>query len=130
MSPRVVLDGAHNPAGALALRKSLEEEFQFNRLILLMGIMKDKDLKSILQTLAPLAWHIILSRPHTDRASSPSRLLEVLGMNGKKAEIVEDLPGAIEKGLSLTQEEDLFCITGSLYTVGEARNYLLSKGRP
>ena len=130
MSPRVVLDGAHNPAGALVLRKSLEEEFQFNRLILLMGIMKDKDLKSILQTLAPLAWHIILSRPHTDRASSPSRLLEVLGMNGKKAEIVEDLPGAIEKGLSLTQEEDLFCITGSLYTVGEARNYLLSKGRP
>ena len=91
--------------------------------------MKDKDIKSILQTLAPLADHIILSRPHTDRASSPGRLLEVLGTMGKKAEIIEDLPQAIEKGLSLTRKEDLFCITGSLYTVGEARDYLLSRGR-
>ena len=111
----------------MVLSKSLKEEFQFNRLILLMGIMKDKDLKSILQTLAPLAWHIILSRPHTERASSPSRLLEVLGMNGKRQKSSR-FSRAIEKGLALTQKEDLFCITGSLYTVGEARDYLLSQG--
>ena len=126
-SPRVVLDGAHNPAGAMALKESLKKEFQFHHLILLLGIMKDKDFRSILKTLAPLADHIILSKPHMERASSPSLLLDQLGdTNGKKAEIVKDLPRAIEKGLSLTQPEDLFCITGSLYTVGEARDYLLS----
>ncbi|OGP92356.1 MAG: hypothetical protein A2156_14850 [Deltaproteobacteria bacterium RBG_16_48_10] len=125
--PRVVLDGAHNPAGALVLKESLEKEFHYNRLTLLMGIMKDKDFKSILQTLAPLADHIILSKPQMERASSPALLLKGLGTNGKKAEVIEDLPLAIEKGLSLTQEEDLLCITGSLYTVGEARDYLLSK---
>jgi dihydrofolate synthase/folylpolyglutamate synthase len=50
-------------------------------------------------------------------------LKKVLGQNGKKAEIAEDLREAIERGLSLTREEDLLCITGSLYTVGEAKSY-------
>jgi dihydrofolate synthase/folylpolyglutamate synthase len=122
-SPRVVLDGAHNPAGALVLRAALEKEFQYDRLILLVGMMKDKDAKTFLETLAPLADHILLSRPHTDRAASPSVLLDVLGRKGKKAEVIEEMKDAIEKGLSLTREEDLLCITGSLYTIGEAKSH-------
>ena len=126
-SPRVILDGAHNPAGALVLKESLEKEFQFQRLILLIGIMKDKDIQSMLHLLAPLADHIILTRPHTDRATPPSLLKKALGRSGKKAEIVEDLNEAIERGLSLVQKEDLLCITGSLYTVGDARAYFRPK---
>jgi len=122
-SPRVILDGAHNPAGALALKESLEKEFQYQHLILLVGIMKDKDSRSMLHLLAPLAEHIILTRPHTDRATPPLLLRKALGENGKRAEIEEDLKKAIDRGLSLTREEDLLCITGSLYTVGEARSY-------
>jgi dihydrofolate synthase/folylpolyglutamate synthase len=125
--PRVILDGAHNPAGALVLKESLEKEFQYQRLILLIGIMKDKDIQSILRLLAPLADRIILTKPHTDRATPPSLLKKTLGQNGKKAEIEEDLKEAIERGLSLTQKEDLLCITGSLYTVGEARAYFDAK---
>ncbi len=124
-SPRVILDGAHNPAGALVLKESLEKEFQYHHLILLVGIMKDKDIQSILHLLAPMADHIILTQPHTDRATPPALLKEALDQNGKKGEIAEDFKKAIEKGLSLTQKEDLFCITGSLYTVGEARAYFL-----
>jgi len=122
-SPRVVLDGAHNPAGALALKESMEKEFQYHHLNLILGVMKDKDIPSILRLLAPLAHHLILTRPHTDRAAPPALLLKALGKNGEKAEIAEDLEGAIEKGLSMTKEDDLLCITGSLYTVGEARAY-------
>jgi dihydrofolate synthase/folylpolyglutamate synthase len=122
-SPRVILDGAHNPAGALALKESLEKEFQYQHLILLVGIMKDKDSRSMLHLLAPLAEHIILTRPHTDRATPPLLLRKALGENGKRTEIEEDLKKAIDRGLSLTREEDLLCITGSLYTVGEARSY-------
>ena len=124
-SPRVILDGAHNPAGALALKESLEKEFQYHHLILLVGIMKDKDTHSMLHLLAPLADHIILTRPHTDRAAAPGLLKKALDQNGKKAETVEDLKEAIAKGLALTRKEDLLCITGSLYTVGEARAYFL-----
>jgi dihydrofolate synthase/folylpolyglutamate synthase len=126
-SPRVLLDGAHNPAGALVLKESLEKEFQYHRLILLIGIMKDKDIQSMLHLLAPLADHIILTKPHTDRATPPMLLKKALDQNGEKAEIAEDLKDAIERGLSLTQEEDLLCITGSLYTVGEARAYFHPK---
>lgn len=122
-SPRVVLDGAHNPAGALVLKESLEKEFQYQHLILLIGIMKDKDIQSMLHLLASRADHIILTRPHTDRATPPSLLKKALRQNGKKAEIAEDFKEAIERGLALTHQEDLLCITGSLYTVGEARTY-------
>jgi len=126
-SPRVILDGAHNPAGALVLKESLEKEFQYQNLILLIGIMKDKDIPSMLRLLAPLAHHIIFTKPHTDRATAPSLLKKALGQNGEKAEVAEDLREAIERGLSLTQKDDLLCITGSLYTVGEARAYFHPK---
>jgi len=127
-SPQVLLDGAHNPEGALSLRESLEKEFQYQHLILLVGIMKDKDIQTILHSLSPLADQIILTRPGTDRAASPSFLKKALGQNGKKAEVIEDLQEAIDRGLSLTGEGDLLCITGSLYTVGEARTYFLPRG--
>lgn len=127
-SPRVLLDGAHNPEGALALRDSLQNDFQFRHLILLIGIMKDKDIDSILNCLSPLADRIILTRPGTDRAAPPDLLKKALGRSGKKAEVIEDLKQAIDRGLSLTHGDDLLCITGSLYTVGEARSYFLPKG--
>jgi len=129
-SPRVLVDGAHNPAGAQVLRETLEKEYRYRRLILLAGIMKDKEFKSILHTLAPLADHILLSRPHIDRAAPPAVLLKALGENRQKAELIEDFNEAIARGLSMTEEEDLFCITGSLYTVGEAISYFQSRRRP
>jgi dihydrofolate synthase/folylpolyglutamate synthase len=92
--------------------------------------MKDKEFKSILHTLAPLADHILLSRPHIDRAAPPAVLLKALGENRQKAELIEDFNEAIARGLSMTEEEDLFCITGSLYTVGEAISYFQSRRRP
>ena len=83
-SPRVVLDGAHNPAGALVLKESLEKEFHFRRLILLIGILKDKDIQGILRTLSPLADHIILSRPHHRTGSSRQRTPEGSGTEWKE----------------------------------------------
>jgi UDP-N-acetylmuramyl tripeptide synthase len=56
-------------------------------------------------------------------------LKKALGRDGKKAEVIEDLKEAIGKGLSLAEKEDLVCITGSHYTVGEAKTYFLSKGK-
>ncbi len=122
-SPRVILDGAHNPAGASVLRESLGKEFLFRRLILIVGIMKDKDIGSFLHILAPLADHIILTRPGIDRAASPSIMKKALGRYEKKSETIENFRDAIDKGISIAGEGDLICITGSLYTVGEARSY-------
>ncbi len=126
-SPRVFLDGAHNPAGALVLKESLQKEFEYNRLILIVGIMRDKNYKFILRTLAPIADHLILTQPNIPRAASPEVLQKVLERNGEKAEIVQDVQKAIDRGLSMASSEDLLCITGSLYTVGEARAYFFPK---
>jgi dihydrofolate synthase / folylpolyglutamate synthase len=128
-SPRVIVDGAHNPAGARALKEALERDFDYRRLILLAGIMKDKEFKSILHTLSPLADHVILTRPHLARAASPAVLMGALGEDRRKAEVIEDFDEAISRGLSMTEEEDLFCITGSLYTVGEALSHFQSRRR-
>jgi len=70
-----------------------------------------------------LADHVILSRPHLDRAAPVSLLEKALKENGKTVEAIEDLEEAIKRGLSLTGGEDLLCITGSLYMVGEAKAY-------
>lgn len=125
--PRVVVDGAHNPAGIESLKGALKENFSYQRLILLVGIMKDKPFRSMLRTLSPLADHIILSRPPIERAASPHLLWKALGQYRDKAEVVEDFGEAMEKGLSMTQEGDLLCITGSLYTAGEALSYFESR---
>jgi dihydrofolate synthase/folylpolyglutamate synthase len=129
-SPRVILDGAHNPAGARVLRESLEKEFRFRHLILLIGILMDKDIAGILRTLSPLAHHIIFTRPRIERAAPAASLQKFLGAKGRKAEIIEDLEEAITRSLSLTGEEDLLCIAGSLYLVGEARAIFSSRGTP
>jgi dihydrofolate synthase/folylpolyglutamate synthase len=127
-SPRVILDGAHNEAGAMVLKEYLEKESKYKRLILVIGIMKDKDIKSILNLLTPLASQVILTRPSIDRAASPFLLQKRMGGSGKKAIIIENLYEAIQKGLSLMNQEDLLCITGSLYTIGEAKAFFDSRG--
>lgn len=126
-APKVVVDGAHNPAGIESLREALKEGSPYRRLILLVGIMKDKPFQAMLRILSPLADHIILSRPSIERAAAPHCLWKAMGENRGKAEVVEDLREAIERGLSMTEEEDLFCITGSLYTAGEALSYFESR---
>ncbi len=127
-SPMVILDGAHNQAGATVLKEYLEKGLKYRRLILLVGIMKDKDIKSILHLLTPMADQVILTQPNNERAASPFLLQKRMGNNSKKVWLIEDIKEAIQKGLSLMEKEDLLCITGSLYTVGEARSFFQSRG--
>lgn len=92
-------------------------------------LIRDKDFRIILHPLAPIADHLNLSRPNTPRADSPFLLKKCLDQNRKRVEIIDDLREAIGRGISMVEEEDLVCITGSLYTLGEARAYFISKGK-
>lgn len=123
--PLVVLDCAHNPAGVKALRDAIcDGIFSFNRLFLVLGIMLDKDFKAIISSLVPLADKVVLTQPGTDRAASPLVLDEEVKKHRKETEIVPDVAGAVSLALSLAQREDMVCITGSTFTVGEARQLL------
>src|SRR5208337_4046415 len=75
--PRILLDGAHNPAAAGVLKGCLEEEFDYRRLYMVMGIMQDKEVAVILAELAPLADMLIASSPRNPRATSAQRIAEI-----------------------------------------------------
>ncbi|KAF0120892.1 MAG: dihydrofolate synthase / folylpolyglutamate synthase [bacterium] len=125
--PLVVLDCAHNPAGIKTLRDAISNgTFSFNRLFLVLGIMMDKDFRSIISKLAPLADKIVLTEPKMDRSASPQVLYEEIKKHHKEAEIVGDVKEAVSLAISLAQREDMVCVTGSIFTVGEARGLFVA----
>jgi dihydrofolate synthase/folylpolyglutamate synthase len=123
-SPTVLLDGAHNPGAAKRLKDAILEEFTYERLLLVLGIMNDKDYRRIISILVPLADMTVLCKPRCERAALPQMLLNEVTRIEKRGKIVEDVGEAVRYLLSLATERDLICITGSFYTVGEAKAYL------
>jgi len=118
--PLTIVDGAHNPDAAGVLAKAVKNNFSYDRLILVLGVMEDKDISSIIGELTALADHIICSRPEYFRSASPENLYKVVSSQGKKAEIIKTLPEAINRAKKLARQKDMILITGSLFTVGEA----------
>ena len=119
--PPVLLDGAHNNAGIVSLRKALQEEYIYKKLIIVLGIMADKDLWGMLHRLAPLADHIILTRPRYERAAEPESLREMAGEFAKRTELIRSVRQALKRAMTLATSEDLVVVTGSLYFIGEVK---------
>lgn len=122
-TPPVLIDGAHNPGGAKSLRDSLEEYLPGRRVVLVMGMLADKDLALYADTLAPLTAHVISTRPKSERANAPEEVVMAFKKLGISSEIVEDVPAAIRRGLDLASKDRPLLITGSLYLAGEALQY-------
>ncbi len=123
--PMVVLDGAHNPAAAATLAQALERDLSYRRLILVLGIMADKDISGILRRLLPRADVVIFSRPRYERAATPETLESLAKNVSQETYVIPDLKAAIQKARTLAGAEDLIVVTGSLFTIGEAREYLV-----
>lgn len=121
--PLVILDACHNPEGAEALRDALKR-VKFNKLILVAGIMADKDIGGILKPLAPITDTVIFTAPDTPRAAQAALLLEMLKPYSKPALVEDTVALACKKALSLAKPKDAVCITGSIFTIGEAKKYL------
>lgn len=119
---RFLLDGAHNPSGARALASYLDEFFRDRTVTIIFGAMKDKDLGEISATLFPLAEQLILTQANNSRSASIDGLLKLAGGKGNVF-----CAGNIGEALEIAGKfpDDLVCITGSLYLVGEARKILL-----
>ncbi|OGQ99333.1 MAG: bifunctional folylpolyglutamate synthase/dihydrofolate synthase [Deltaproteobacteria bacterium RIFOXYD12_FULL_57_12] len=125
-SIRYLLDGAHNPAGVKSLVAALLRDFFYKRLILVWGAMADKDIRSSLAQIAPLADVLILTRPPGERSASPEQLLAALPeMERGRAECVEPVDAALARAAVLVRDGDLVCVAGSLYLIGAARVKLL-----
>ncbi len=120
-APMVLVDGAHNAAGATVLSKALREEFAYRKLILVFGVLKDKDYKTMLKKLVPLADLLIVTGPDTVRTLPPEALIRAARSYRKRIEVVGNSCEALKRALSMADQDDLICVTGSLYLVGEIK---------
>ena len=120
INPLVIIDGAHNEDGVLALSMSIKKYFKGKDLILVMGMLEDKDHDKSLEILASMARTVIATEPLSERALKADEL----GMEAKKycldVRIEPYLKNAIEAAMNLYNNDSFVCICGSLYLVGEA----------
>jgi len=121
--PTIILDAAHNPAAVKEMADSIKKLFSYSRAIVIIGIMKDKPSGEILRILSNLADHLILVRPNQERSENPERLKQIMSMHKVSCEVIESIPDAIKKVKKILQPDDIVCITGSIFTVGEAKKY-------
>ncbi len=128
--PRVLLDGAHNPEAMRSLCSSLRKEYRYDRLRVLMGVMRDKDHRRMLSMIAPLAYELVFCRPQMDRAEDPWVLQAQALALGARATVVESVSQGFQDLLQRACKDDLICVTGSLFVVGEVMAYLKKNGLP
>ncbi len=129
---RILLDGAHNPAAALSLAQALkliQKPSRGNgRLFLVMGIMADKDVDTILARLLPLAQMVIFTQPRYFRAAATADLARRAQAYDLEVIQVPRVSEAIRRAQALAGPRDRIVITGSLFTVGEAKEYFQGSG--
>jgi dihydrofolate synthase/folylpolyglutamate synthase len=133
-SPTVVLDAAHNPAGARVTAEAVQEAFDFSRLIGVVGASADKNVRGLLEAFEPIFTEVVVTQNTSPRAMNADELaaiaVEVFGE--ERVQVEPRLPDALEAAITLAEEEGEFAgggvlVTGSVITVGEAR-LLLKRG--
>ena len=129
-SAEIVLDVAHNPAGAWALRSALSTFYEDRKLIFVFGAMRDKAIAEIASILFPLAERVIVTQAGNPRAASAHEIAELA--QPTQSEIVEekDVASAMERANHLAGDNGVVVITGSIYMVGEAMELLLRSAAP
>jgi dihydrofolate synthase/folylpolyglutamate synthase len=122
--PEVVLDVAHNPAGAWALRSALSERYEDHRLIFVFGAMRDKAISEMAEILFPVAERVIATRPENPRSASPEEIQEAGRRTGAEIEGVGEVGAALEQARAVAAGDGVIVVTGSIYLVGEAMRAL------
>jgi dihydrofolate synthase / folylpolyglutamate synthase len=132
--PTVVLDGAHNPHGARAAATAVAEAFEFRDLVLVAACLEDKDVVGILAPWREIAAQVIVTAAPSPRAASLERMhaaaLEAFGDAGTPVEVADDLAVALELAERMAGDGDGVLVTGSLLTVGAARDRYLAVSDP
>ena len=124
-----LIDGAHNPSASRALANSLKKYFipLYEKVVLIMGVMADKDMEAMMKPLLPLASEVIFTAPEYERAASPVRLAEYAKALGVSPRVKDSVKASMELARELAgkgPQKTLIMITGSFYTIGEAKSAL------
>ncbi len=120
----VVIDGAHNPHGAAALRQSLDKNFPSGKRIWLFGALRDKDFNSMIKILFRADDFVIVTKPNSERAASTETLCACLRENKIPCAAVEDNLAAVDR--LKNSVGDVKIIAGSLYLIGAVRKFVIA----
>jgi dihydrofolate synthase/folylpolyglutamate synthase len=134
-SPEYVLDVAHNPAGAWALRSTLSGAYQnpgsgdpanVREITMVFGVMRDKAVQEITEILFPIAAHVIVTHANNPRSASPAEIRQAAARVAADSDIeeAEDVASALDRAREVAGSGGLVVITGSIYVVGEAMRIL------
>ena len=123
-SPDVILDGGHNPQCMEALARALRELYPGKKLIFLTGVLADKDYPAMMGEILPLAKEFYTITPDSERAMPAAELAAYLEGRGVKATPCGSVREGLELALVFLPPEDVVCVTGSLYMIGEVRHLL------
>jgi dihydrofolate synthase/folylpolyglutamate synthase len=128
--PEYVLDVAHNPAGAWALRSTLSaaygEAAPAREIVMVFGVMRDKAVREITEILFPIAERVIVTQANNPRSASPAEIQQAAARVARENQIEDaaDVAAALERARALAGAGGLVVITGSIYIVGEAMRTL------
>jgi dihydrofolate synthase/folylpolyglutamate synthase len=121
--PLFVIDGAHNAEGAKVLRKALDNYFPGRRKIIILGVLKDKDYKSMIEEVVPAAHQVIAVTPSSERGLPAKELAILVKPYCKNVLINDTIEEAIRTSLRLSSSNDMICAFGSLYYIGEVNKF-------
>ena len=122
--PYVILDGAHDAAGAEALARTLETLFPGYRIILVLGAQRDKDAEAMAARLCPLADRVITTASSSPRAVDADELQRMVYQHCRHTAAYAPVSLALREALDQARPTDAIVVTGSLYVVGEAMKAL------
>lgn len=119
--PLVIIDGAHNEAGAQALQETMAQHFAGKKILLVAGILADKEIDSIVKFLTKITDHIIVTEPDNPRKLAAEKLAEHVADFGVAAEAVSEVEAAVHRAKGLADGYDVILFAGSLYLIGDVR---------
>ena len=119
--PLFIIYGAHNEAGAQALQETMAQHFAGKKILLVAGILADKEIDSIVKFLTKITDHIIVTEPDNPRKLAAEKLAEHVADFGVAAEVVSDVEAAVHRAKELADGYDVILFAGSLYLIGDVR---------
>lgn len=122
VNPRILVDGAHNAASIDAMMRAIGQHIPYDSMVVIFGCCADKDIPGMLERITSGADKVIFTRVNSIRSANPEDLAQqYVELYGKMAQVAPNLQAAMEIAKRAVTKEDLICITGSFYLVGEAK---------
>jgi dihydrofolate synthase/folylpolyglutamate synthase len=128
-APLVLLDGAHNPSAMQALADSIRRLFPGRRIILVIGMLSDKDAGECLRILRTISDSVVVTQPSYERALPASKLLERALPIFQNPCVEPSLAASLRKALGISRPEDIILVCGSLFNVAEVKEFVAEKSR-